>query len=79
MESIYEKCSQYEDESYVLRQVRKEDKKDLLKVYSDKKALPFFNSDNCGGDDFYYTTEERMEQSMGHIMSLGTLGLQQNL
>lgn len=66
MESIYEKCPQYEDESYVLRQVRKEDKKDLLKVYSDKKALPFFNSDNCGGDDFYYTTEERMEQAINY-------------
>ena len=23
---------------------------DLLKVYSDKNALPFFNSDNCDGD-----------------------------
>ena len=36
----------------------KEDKADLLKVYSDEKSVPFFNSDNCGGDDFYYTTEK---------------------
>ncbi|WP_373265875.1 hypothetical protein [Hungatella hathewayi] len=26
----------------------------MLKVYSDKAAVSFFNSDNCGGDDFYY-------------------------
>lgn len=37
-----------------------------MKVYSDKKALPFFNSDNCGEDDFYYTTEERMEQAINY-------------
>lgn len=64
MENVYECCPQYEDESYVLRLVRPEDKKDLLKVYSDKKAVLFFNSDNCGGDDFYYTTENRMEQAI---------------
>ena len=51
----YEKCPVYENENYLLRMVRKEDKEDLLKVYSDEKAVPFFNSDNCGGDDFHYT------------------------
>lgn len=38
-----------------LRMTSQEDKFDLLKVYSDKAAVLFFNSDNCGGDDFYYT------------------------
>ena len=60
----YEKCPVYENENYMLRMVRKEDKEDLLKVYSDEKAVPFFNSDNCGGDDFHYTTESRMEQAI---------------
>ena len=60
----YEKCPVYENENYLLRMVRKEDKEDLLKVYSDEKAVPFFNSDNCGGDDFHYTTESRMEQAI---------------
>ena len=30
-------------------------------MYSDEKAVPFFNSDNCGGDDFHYTSLERMQ------------------
>ena len=47
-----------------LGMTNKEDKADLLKVYSDEKSVPFFNSDNCGGDDFYYTTEKRMEQAI---------------
>ena len=36
----------------------------MLKVYSDKNALPFFNSDNCDGDNFYYATKERMFETM---------------
>ena len=45
----YERCPKYENENYLLRMVSKKDKEDLLKVYSDEKAVPFFNSDNCGG------------------------------
>ena len=60
----YEKCPKYENENYMLRMVSKKDKEDLLKVYSDEKAVPLFNSDNCGGDDFHYTTETRMEQAI---------------
>ena len=26
--------------------------------------MPFFNSDNCGGDDFHYTTKNRMVQAI---------------
>ena len=61
---VYKNCPVYENDYYVLRIVNKEDKTELLKVYSDKKVVPFFNSDNCGGDDFYYTTESRMEQAI---------------
>lgn len=62
MRDVYKVCPVFENEDYVLRYVSAEDYSDLLKVYSDKKAVPFFNSDNCGGDDFYYTTEEKMKQ-----------------
>lgn len=66
MISPYEKCPEYENENYILRMVSKEDKEALLIVYSDEKAVPFFNSDNCGGDDFHYTTESRMEQAIAY-------------
>ena len=64
MEDVYKNCPIYEDKDYTLRLVRLEDKVDLLKVYSDEKAIPFFNGDNCGGDDFHYTNENRMEQAI---------------
>jgi RimJ/RimL family protein N-acetyltransferase len=63
---VYENCPEFEDENYLLRMVCMEDKKDLLKVYSDKAAVPFFNGDNCGGDDFYYITEQRMERAIDY-------------
>ncbi len=69
MEDVYKVCPEFESEDYILRMVSQEDKLDLLKVYSDKKAVPFFNSDNCGGDDFYYTTESRMEQAIDYWFS----------
>lgn len=47
-----------------MRYVISEDCTDLLKVYSDKASVPFFNSDNCGGDDFYYTTLERTKRAI---------------
>lgn len=62
MRNVYEVCPQFENESYLLRFISADDYSDLLKVYSDKKSVQFFNSDNCGGDNFYYTTEEKMKQ-----------------
>lgn len=49
---------------FSLRYTVSEDCADLLKVYSDEKAVPLFNSDNCNGDDFHYTTMERMKQAL---------------
>ncbi len=66
MMDVYKECPKYENESYILRMVNSEDAEDLLKVYSDIQAVPFFNSDNCGGDDFYYTTESRMSQAIAY-------------
>lgn len=60
----YEECPVFEDERYLLRLVEPGDAEALLKVYSDEKAVPLFNSDNCHGDDFHYTTLERMAQAI---------------
>ncbi len=62
--NIYENCPTLESEKFIIRLFLDEDCDDLLKVYSDKNALPFFNSDNCDGDNFYYTTKERMAEAM---------------
>ena len=64
MVSPYEKCPILENENYQLRLVETSDAPDLLLVYSDEKAVPFFNSDNCNGDDFHYTTLERMQSAI---------------
>lgn len=61
---IFRECPVLENERFVLRPVEDEDCDDLLKVYSDKCALPFFNSDGCNGDNFYYATKERMSQAL---------------
>ena len=62
--NVYENCPMFENEKYRLRFVNETDTEDLLKVYSDLRAVPFFNGDNCKGDDFHYTTYERMEQAV---------------
>lgn len=62
--SIYEQCPVIENEKYRFRLSCQEDLDGLLAIYSDRNALPFFNSDNCDGDNFYYTTRERMREAM---------------
>lgn len=62
--NIYESCPVLESGKFLLRPVKSEDCDDLLKVYSDKNALPFFNSDNCDGDNFYYATKEQMAKAL---------------
>ena len=61
---VYKSCPAFENEHFLLRYVSENDCLDLLKVYSDKKAVPLFNSDNCGGDDFYYTTDKKMLEAI---------------
>ena len=60
--NIYETCPVLESEKFLIRLFEQKDCDDLLKVYSDKNALPFFNSDNCNGDNFYYDTKGKMEK-----------------
>lgn len=62
--NIYDNCPILENNNYLLRIVEKQDCEDLFEVYSDKNALPFFNSDNCDGDNFYYPTKERMSEAV---------------
>ena len=62
--NIYENCPVLESGKFLVRLFENSDCDDLLKVYSDKTALPFFNSDNCNGDNFYYATKERMEEAL---------------
>lgn len=59
MKDVYEQCPEFENEHYRIRLLESTDWEDLLKVYSDKKAVPFFNSDGCFGD-FYVTDPENM-------------------
>lgn len=60
----YEKCPVYENENFLLRLVESSDAPDLLRVYADEKAVPYFNGDNCHGDDFHYTSLERMQSAV---------------
>lgn len=62
--NIYEKCPVLQNDRFIIRLTTKDDCDDLLEVYSDKNALPFFNSDNCNGDNFYYPTKERMLEAI---------------
>lgn len=64
MKNVYECCPVLENERFLLRLVEPNDVDDLLEVYSDKNALPFFNSDNCDGDNFYYPSREKMEAAI---------------
>ncbi len=64
MPDVYEACPTYENERFLLRFVEQDDCADLLKVYSDENAVPLFNGDNCHGDDFHYTTAQRMRQAI---------------
>lgn len=66
MKDVYKKCSVFENDGYLLRLVEVEDAKALLKVYSDVAAVPFFNADNCHGDQFYYKTLDRMKEAINY-------------
>ncbi len=65
MKNIYEFCPQIDSENFLIRKLEEDDIDGLYKIYSDKKAVPFFNSDNCHGDDFYYKTKERVKEAIG--------------
>lgn len=61
---VYKDVPVLESRRFLLRKTNMHDAQELWKVYSDQEAVPFFNSDNCGGDTFYYKTLERMEEAI---------------
>lgn len=64
MRDIYKECPLYKKNLITLRRTSIEDAEGLLKCYSDESAVPLFNSDNCNGDNFHYTTMERMKEAI---------------
>lgn len=62
---VYTVCPVYQTRSLTLKRTAPQDAEALLKCYSDERAVPFFNSDNCNGDTFYYTTIEQMARTIG--------------
>lgn len=68
MNDVYANCPVFEGEQYFLRLTEEQDAENLLEVYSDLHALPFFNSDNCNGDNFYYHTPDQMRAAIGFWM-----------
>ena len=55
--NVYEKCPTLENDNLIIRLIEKNDADDLMSVYNDKFVLPFFNSDNCHGSNFYCATK----------------------
>ncbi|MCE5343173.1 MAG: GNAT family N-acetyltransferase [Eubacteriales bacterium] len=64
LSEIYTRQPVLENELVRLRPIVAGDAAALLPCYSDPHAVPFFNADNCNGDDFHYTTLARMEQAI---------------
>lgn len=56
--NVYEKCPVLENDNFIVRLIEQNDTDDLTSVYGDKYALPFFNSDNCNGSNFYCSKKE---------------------
>ncbi len=61
---IYKECPTLENGNYKIRLIEVNDSDDLLCIYSDKQALPFFNSDNCNGSNFYCPKKEDMDNTI---------------
>ena len=64
IKDVYIEIPVLENDSFLLRAIDIEkDASNLLKVYSDEKSVPLFNSDNCWGN--FHCTD--MEQIQGMI------------
>lgn len=60
---VYEQIPVMESDKFLLREIEDADAEYLLKVYSDKDAVPLFNSDNCV-NDFHYVSIEEMKDTI---------------
>jgi RimJ/RimL family protein N-acetyltransferase len=61
--SVFDDCPVYHCENVTLKQTSMEDSEELLKCYSDEKAFPFFNADNCI-NNFQYLTLGQMQKGI---------------
>lgn len=61
---IFEKCPALENDKLLIRLIEDQDADDLQQVYGDKFVLPFFNSDNCHGSNFYCRNMEDMANTI---------------
>ena len=61
---VYENCPVLENDNLIIRLIEQNDTDDLMAVYGDKFALPFFNSDNCNGSNFYCASREDVENTI---------------
>ncbi|AIQ36012.1 hypothetical protein R50345_16140 [Paenibacillus sp. FSL R5-0345] len=64
MINVFDECPTFNKMQITIRQTNAGDVEELLECYSDEKAVPLFNSDNCKGDNFHYKTIERMKQTI---------------
>ncbi|MGN1019576.1 MAG: GNAT family N-acetyltransferase [Aristaeellaceae bacterium] len=64
MSDVYAHCPTLTGPTLTLRPVAPADADALLLVYGDESRVPFFNSDNCHGDNFHYPTLARMQQAI---------------
>lgn len=62
--NVYETCPTLENNTFIIRRIEQQDALDLLEVYRDLFALPFFNSDNCHGSNFYITNLADMQSTI---------------
>lgn len=62
--NVYKNCPEMQNDEFLFRLVKDGDLNDLFKVYSDERAVPLFNGDNCHGDDFHYASLSRMREAL---------------
>ena len=55
---VYSRCPEFHTGRFWLRQTVMEDSRNLLAVYSDPKAVPLFNDDNCTAGFFMPRLED---------------------
>lgn len=73
MTDVYENCPVFENDNYILRMTSQEDKSDLLKVYSDKAAVPFLTVIIAAVTTFIIQRKAEWSRRL-HIGSLSTIG-----
>ena len=65
LKDVYTEIPELSNDRYTLRAIDgMKDASDLFEVYSDAKAVVFFNTDLGNGDDFHYETMEEMFQAL---------------